>query len=269
MFLLNPIRQEKVWGFEDWMASTFYSCVQENLSSVSKNFPLLVKTIKADSFLSVQVHPDDKTASVLETADSRGKTECWYVLDAAENSKIVLGLAEKVTQTQLEKAVKENKIENLLNYVSVKKGDFIYIPAGTIHALGGGIKVLEVQQSCDTTYRFYDWGRPRPVHLEKALKSIKLDFSPQITTLQEFTCPYFSLKRQKISGGYSYFISKTQNYPELLYIEEGTNLSVTFTDKNSLRKENVYLYPGELYVTEAGEKITVEGKGHIIRIKAF
>ena len=75
MFLLNPIRQEKVWGFEDWMASTFYSCVQENLSSVSANFPLLVKTIKADSFLSVQVHPDDKMATVLETADSRGKTE--------------------------------------------------------------------------------------------------------------------------------------------------------------------------------------------------
>ena len=74
MFLLNPIRQEKVWGFEDWMASTFYSCVQENLSSVSKNFPLLVKTIKADSFLSVQVHPDDKMATVLETPMSNAPT---------------------------------------------------------------------------------------------------------------------------------------------------------------------------------------------------
>ena len=113
--------------------------------------------------MSIQVHPDDDFAVKLEGKGNRGKTECWYILDAEPDAKLVYGIKEGYSNEELAQAIKENKLEGYLDYVQVKAGDFVFIPAGTVHAIGGGIRLMEVQQSCDLTYRLYDYGRGREV----------------------------------------------------------------------------------------------------------
>ncbi len=141
-------------------------------------FPILVKLIDAAQDLSVQVHPDDYWAKVLEE-EPMGKTECWYVLDAERGAEIVYGHTAR-RREELEEMVREGRWENLLRRVPVEKGDFFFVPAGTVHALGQGVRVLEVQQSSDVTYRLYDYGRldkngrPRQLHLEKAMQVIRI-----------------------------------------------------------------------------------------------
>jgi len=141
-------------------------------------FPILVKMIDAAQDLSIQVHPDDHWARVLE-GEPMGKTECWYVLDAEPGAKIVYGHTAR-RQEELEAMIREGRWEELLRHVPVEKGDFIYVPAGTVHALCQGVRVLEVQQSSDVTYRLYDYGRldkngqPRELHLEKAMQVIRI-----------------------------------------------------------------------------------------------
>ena len=173
MLKLNAIQLDKIWGYEQWIASTHENGLQQDLlNSMGGNYPLLVKIIQANENLSIQVHPDDDSAKLLEGNDAVGKTECWYVLDSEPDSQIVYGIKETSTKQELKKAIEENKLEPHLNFVKVKKGDFIFIPAGTVHAIGPGLRLLEVQQSCDLTYRLYDWGRGREVHVEKSLQVI-------------------------------------------------------------------------------------------------
>lgn len=231
-----------------------------------------MKIIQADSFLSVQVHPDDKTAAALEGKGACGKTECWLVLDAEKDAKIVCGLNQKLSADELNSAVKNETLSEKLNFISVKKGDFIFIPAGTVHAIGGGLRLLEVQQNCDITYRLYDWGRGRELHVEKSLKSIRQTQVPKIAELESFECEYFSMSKKNVRGGYSFFARGTKNsaqkkaLPELLFIESGANLSATWTDTDGNRTENMYLYKEEIFAVLPGEKITVEGNGCVIRI---
>jgi mannose-6-phosphate isomerase len=164
-----------------------------SLPYIGYDYPLLVKIIRANETLSVQVHPDDEYARVHE--NSRGKTECWYVLDAKRNSSITCGLSGTYSADELRSAISENRLEPYLRSVPVKKGDFIYIPAGLVHAIKGGLRLLEVQQSSDITYRLYDWGRGREVHIEKGLEVLK-DIQPQVLRKfsGEFECPYFALR---------------------------------------------------------------------------
>ena len=196
---LQPLRSNKVWGYEDWIASTHKDGPQKDFIELTQNYPLLVKIIQADDTLSVQVHPDDQTASLLEGKNERGKTECWYVLDAEEGSALVYGLKKDYTAEEITQALKNNTVEGYLNTVQVKKGDFIFIPAGTVHAIGGGLRLLEVQQCCNITYRLYDWGRtgkdgkPRPLHVEEALKTIDLSLpAPQYR--RDVACPFFAFR---------------------------------------------------------------------------
>ena len=142
-------------------------------------FPLLLKFIDAEQKLSVQVHPDDAYAARVE--GKQGKTEAWVILDCAEGAQLVYGVKEGVTRTQLEEASRNGKaVEELLRFVPVHRGDVFYIPAGTVHAIGEGILIYEIQQSSDVTYRFYDWdrkdaqGKGRELHLEKALDVVDL-----------------------------------------------------------------------------------------------
>ena len=128
---------------------------------------------QANDTLSIQVHPDDDWAVKLEGEGNRGKTECWYVLDAKPDAKIVYGIKEGYSNQVLSDAITQNKLEDYLEFVNVQKGDFIFIPAGTVHAIGAGLRLMEVQQSCDLTYRLYDWGRGREVHIQKGLSVIK------------------------------------------------------------------------------------------------
>ena len=135
-------------------------------------FPLLVKMLFPDAKLSVQVHPDDAEAQAIGL--HRGKTECWYVLEAEPGATIALGLKPGTTIEGIRSAIADGSMESLMEWVPVTAGEMIFVDAGTVHAIGPGVVLLETQQTCDTTYRLYDYGRPRELHLEKGLAVTKL-----------------------------------------------------------------------------------------------
>jgi mannose-6-phosphate isomerase len=135
-------------------------------------FPLLVKMLFPDAKLSVQVHPDDAEAQAIGL--HRGKTECWYVLEAEPGATIALGLKPGTTIEGMRAAIADGSMESLMEWVPVSVGEMIFVDAGTVHAIGPGVVLLETQQTCDTTYRLYDYGRPRELHLEKGLAISKL-----------------------------------------------------------------------------------------------
>jgi len=136
-----------------------------------QRFPLLLKFLFPEEKLSVQVHPDDETAQ--RFGEPWGKTECWYVAHAKPGSQIALGLKPGVTRAQFEKSIHDERAEELLNWINVYQGEMIYVAGGTVHTLGPGAVIVETQQQSDTTYRLYDYGRPRPLHLERGLASVK------------------------------------------------------------------------------------------------
>ena len=134
-------------------------------------FPLLLKFLFPHEKLSVQVHPDDEAARRM--GQPWGKTECWYVAHARPGAQIGLGLKPGVTREQFEIAIREKRAEELLNWINVYSGEMIYVAGGTVHTLGPGAIVVETQQQSDTTYRLYDYGRPRELHLKDGLAAIK------------------------------------------------------------------------------------------------
>lgn len=136
-----------------------------------RRFPLLLKFLFPHEKLSVQVHPDD--AQAVRIGQPWGKTECWYVAHAKPGSQIGLGLKPGVTAAELGKSIQENRAEEVLNWVNVYTGDMIYVAGGTVHTLGPGSVIVETQQQSDTTYRLYDYGRPRELHLKDGLAAVK------------------------------------------------------------------------------------------------
>ena len=134
-------------------------------------FPLLAKFLFPHEKLSVQVHPDDAAAQ--EVGQPCGKTECWYVAHAKPGAQIALGLKAGVSREQFEAAVHQKRAEDLLNWVNVFPGEMIYVAGGTVHTLGPGSVIVETQQQSDTTYRLYDYGRPRELHLREGLTVLK------------------------------------------------------------------------------------------------
>jgi len=143
-------------------------------------FPILVKFIDANDWLSIQVHPDDALAARRKIGN--GKTEMWYVLDADPGAELITGFAGKMNAASYLEHQNQKKLKDALNFEKVAKGDVFFIPAGRVHALGPGILLAEIQQTSDTTYRIYDWdrldgeGRSRELHTDLALEAI--DFSP-------------------------------------------------------------------------------------------
>jgi mannose-6-phosphate isomerase len=125
--------------------------------------PLLAKYIFTSERLSIQVHPDDGEARARGLAG--GKSECWYIVDAAPESVIGLGFRREVSKQELRSAALDGSIERLIDWRTVRAGDFLFVRPGTVHAIGGGISLLEFQQNSDVTYRLYDYGRPRELHL--------------------------------------------------------------------------------------------------------
>ncbi len=134
-------------------------------------FPLLLKFLFPHEKLSVQVHPDDTQA--LRVGQPWGKTECWYVAHAKPGSQIALGLKPGVTVGQLEESIHQNRAEEVLNWINVYAGDMIYVAGGTVHTLGPGSIIVETQQQSDTTYRLYDYGRARELHLKDGMAAVK------------------------------------------------------------------------------------------------
>jgi mannose-6-phosphate isomerase len=136
-----------------------------------RRFPLLLKFLFPHEKLSVQVHPDDQQA--LRVGQPWGKTECWYVAHAKPASQIALGMKPGVTAMQLEESIHQNRAEELLNWINIYAGDMIYVAGGTVHTLGPGSIIVETQQQSDTTYRLYDYGRPRELHLKDGIAAVK------------------------------------------------------------------------------------------------
>jgi mannose-6-phosphate isomerase len=137
----------------------------------SSRFPLLLKFLFPHEKLSVQVHPDDEQAR--RVGQPWGKTECWYIAHAKPGAQIALGLKAGVSARQLEEAIHEKRAEEVLNWINVYAGDMIYVAGGTVHTLGPGSVVVETQQQSDTTYRLYDYGRPRELHLKDGMAAVK------------------------------------------------------------------------------------------------
>ncbi|NPA43080.1 MAG: isopentenyl-diphosphate Delta-isomerase [Chlorobi bacterium] len=168
-------------------------------TDTSRPFPLLVKYIDAREDLSVQVHPDDELARARH--GGYGKNETWYIVDALPDSRLYIGFKPGVTREDYLRALREGKVEDLLREIPVRPGDWYFIPAGTVHAIGQGILLAEVQQSSDITYRIYDYnrigpdGKPRPLHVDEALDAIRFEAEPFQVESHKLETPYFTMEK--------------------------------------------------------------------------
>jgi mannose-6-phosphate isomerase/beta-glucosidase len=252
IIFLEPIFKEMIWGGnrlktdfgydipsdntgECWAVSAHPNgdCTIKNgaykgekLSSLWKNhrelfggakgdtFPLLIKIIDAKADLSIQVHPDDAYAKKYENG-SLGKTECWYILDCDADGQIVVGHNAK-DKEELKTMIAEQRWNELIRVLPIKKGDFFQIDPGTVHAIKAGTVILETQQNSDITYRLYDYGRlsggkPRELHIEKSIDVIKCPQVDKNTDRKEIimeqavveeleTCQYYTVKKLKVDG---------------------------------------------------------------------
>lgn len=231
MYKFEPLIKQMIWGSESWQISgvagseTIVACGEdkgktlnqivkeqkenligeENYQRFGDEFPLLIKFIDAKRDLSIQVHPNDEIAK--KHGKSHGKTEMWYALDCASDAKLYCGLKKEITPAEYKAMVDNDTITDALACYEVKEDDVFYIPAGRIHAIGGGCKVAEIQQTSDVTYRIYDYkrkdkdGNYRELHTEKAAESIDYTVQANYRTKYQPTknegvliaeCPYFT-----------------------------------------------------------------------------
>lgn len=231
-------------------------------------FPLIIKYIDAKDNLSIQVHPSEYST---EDEKQEPKTEMWYILDCEENTNIIAGLKEEIKNVHIEKILKEkNAIENYVRYHPIKKGDSIYIPAGTIHAIMKGTLICEIQQNSDTTYRIYDWGRKtkdgkyRELHIEKALESIKIENKPEVvhTNILEkeqkvVDSPFF--KVDKIYCEEKYIDSSNEDTFYAINIIEGQAVIKARDEKHIIKKGDSFIIPAKL------GKYEIEGKVQMLK----
>jgi mannose-6-phosphate isomerase len=187
---LHPTVFEKVWGatqLEPWFPNSEKKIGEFWFTEPGS--PLLIKFLFTTENLSVQVHPDDRQASQLEPG-SRGKTEMWHILRAEPGAKLAMGLKSGLSPEQLRTACVDGTIMDHLRWLPAIPGETWFIPAGTIHAIGAGITLAEIQQSSDITYRLYDYGRPRELHLEKGLAVSNVEARPEPAG-NSVQCDYF------------------------------------------------------------------------------
>ena len=174
---------EKPWGRTS-LPPMFDPPARKRIGEVwftgSPDLPLLAKYIFTSERLSIQVHPND--AQARERGLRSGKSECWYILETKPNAVLGLGLTRHVSANELRASALDGSIEQLIDWKPVRAGDFIFVPPGTIHAIGAGIALLEFQQNADVTYRLYDYGRPRELHLDEGLGVATCGpFDPRLT----------------------------------------------------------------------------------------
>ena len=262
-FLLLPIFDERPWGVRDlrpiytkivkepigesWL-TWGDSCIANGpfagrtLGEIAKQyrrdlvgsaaiyedrFPLLVKFLFPAEKLSVQVHPDD--AGAQRVGQPYGKTECWYVLDAQPGAQVALGLKSGTTLEDFETSIRENRAEALLNWINVHPGDMIYVTAGTVHTIGGGMILVETQQASDITYRLYDYGRGRELHIKDGMAAIKLD-SKAGKVVRDIggdpnmlvRAPFFQVEKMKLRETMQAFVSRDS--PHIVVAIEGAGI---------------------------------------------
>src|SRR4051812_7679575 len=168
------------------------------------HFPLLMKFIFPKDKLSVQVHPDDEGAKKI--GEPCGKNECWYVLAAEPGAQIGLGLKPGTTGEEFERAIKEVRAEQLLNWIDVKPGDMYFVDAGTVHAIAAGSILVETQQNSDLTFRLYDYGRPRELHIEQGLEAVRANtYAGKVLAAKApalIASPWFVVERHALKNSF-------------------------------------------------------------------
>jgi len=245
---LAPSFQEKIWGSTG--LAPWFPEPQKKIGEVwfdSPNLPL-IKFLFTSERLSVQVHPWDAFAQ--EHEGGNGKTEMWHILRAGSGTKVAVGFREPVSQEEVRDGALSGTIEGMLNWVMVRPGDTIFIPAGTVHAVGAGLAMCEIQQHSDITYRLYDYGRARELHLDRAMEVSSLGPSSARATLP-VRCPYFHTEKLEVRGE----VRKDAS-------ERVTGLIVL--QGEGLINGEPFL-PGEVYELPAGEELIVRGNGTMLR----
>jgi mannose-6-phosphate isomerase len=197
-----PVLRERIWG--STQLSPWFPDPPHKIGEVWFQHPaldVLVKFLFTAENLSVQVHPGDALAR--QQGFPRGKTEMWHILRATPSAQIALGFAETVTPDQVRRAAADGSIMGLLRWIPVHPGQTWFIPAGAVHAIGAGITLCEIQQDSDLTYRLYDYGRGRPLHLDESLRALNLSFrseGPQAAVNPLVDCPYFQVNSLRVEG---------------------------------------------------------------------
>jgi mannose-6-phosphate isomerase len=242
---------EKVWGAQD--LAPWFPASQNKIGEVwfEADLPLLVKFVFTSDRLSVQVHPDDAFAKAHE--NSLGKTEMWYVLRADPGARLALGLRQSVTREKLRQAALSGEIEELLNWITVEAGDAFFVPAGTVHAIGPGLAICEIQEHSDITYRLYDYGRPRELHLDQALQVASLEASNVKSQMLPIDCPYFHTELARIVIPLDY-VPEAQRFHILIFVSGiGTIANQPFQE-------------GEAWLVPAGaERFTINPSGDPVK----
>lgn len=233
-------------------------------------FPLLTKILDANDELSVQVHPDDAYAQVHENGEL-GKTECWYIIDCDEDAEIIYGHNAN-DKAELGDMIQEGKWNQLFNSIKVKPGDFFYVPSGTVHAIGKGIRILETQQNSDTTYRIYDYdrtdkdGHKRELHIEQSIDVISFNkdnsgTEAEVTEVQGnvirtyISNSFFTVKQLLIEDNYEY--TKQQDYT-LMSVLSGEGTLTADGQVYTIKKGDHFI------LTTEDKEIKIQGKLDII-----
>ena len=220
-------------------------------------FPLLIKLIDAKENLSVQVHPSDDYA--LKNENSFGKCEMWYIIDAEEGAGLYVGLNRDYTKEELAEKLNNGTLLDAMNFFEVKPGDYFVITPGTMHAIGKGVRLLEIQQNSDLTYRLYDYnrvdknGNPRELHIEKGLKVIDLHKFEPVKGEAGYIAKnkYFTVKEQRVDGELEIIADKT-SFKSFTFIEgEG------MVDDIPFKKFDTFFLP-------SGKKCRIEGKATFV-----
>ena len=272
---VRPDGMNKIAGGE-FDGITLSEYIEKNGFGVVTNkamdrFPLLIKFIDAEDNLSIQVHPDDEYA--MKKANSLGKTEMWYIIDAKPGAKLVYGLKPGCDIKSLEKAISDGTVEEQLNFVDVKKGDVFFIPSGLVHAIGAGILLAEIQQNSNITYRVYDYnrlgkdGKPRDLHVEDALNVIvnrdddeieKIQFSTNAKNINSLaSCEFFKVDKYNIDGDFA-FSTNAESFNSLLCLSGKGNINYK-GEKFSISKGDSYFIPANIgdYTVEGNLEIIV------------
>ena len=228
------------------------------VSRTGTRFPLLIKLLDCAEWLSLQVHPNDQLAVELEGQGQFGKTEAWHILDAKPAARLIAGLKPDTPSDQLAESIRTGTIIDHVQYVDVKEGDTVFMPAGTLHALGPGLLVYEVQQTSDWTYRVYDWGRPatekRPLHIDKSIRVTRTDFTAPITPPPAagdgtrhvlVVCEYFTLEMLSAMSKTIELDTEGQSFHAITVIE-GKALLQTGDEQVELEKFQTAVVPAQV-----------------------
>ncbi len=216
--------------------------------------PVLVKFLFTTENLSVQVHPDDLLAR--QSGHPRGKTEMWHILQAAPDARIALGFVHPVTEAAVRAAAVDGSIMGLLRWIPVVAGQTWFIPAGAVHAIGAGITLCEVQQNSDVTYRLFDYGRNRGLHLEESLRAADLNYLPETIPRDRprvVDCPYFQVDRVFLRGE-----------EECAPVPGRERLVVACEGSGWIAGEPFRM--GEVWKAPSGEPLRMSGSGELLSV---